>query len=280
MMNVVNGGAHADNRLDPQEFMICPVGFVSFSEALRAGAETFHALKAILKKKGLSTGVGDEGGFAPDLTSSREALELIVSAIKSAGYRPGTDVAIALDPAASEFFEKKKYRLEGEGKTLSTSEMIDYWESLVADFPIVSIEDGLAEGDWEGWKELTRRLGGKILIVGDDVFVTNPKIVARGIAEGVGNAVLIKLNQIGTLSETLETVALSQRASYATIISHRSGETDDDTIADLAVACGTGLIKTGSASRGERLSKYNRLLRIEDDLAPAGRFAGPGAFRR
>jgi enolase len=280
MMNVVNGGAHADNRLDPQEFMICPVGFVSFSEALRAGAETFHALKAILKKKGLSTGVGDEGGFAPDLTSSREALELIVSAIESAGYRPGSDVAIALDPAASEFFEKKKYRLEGEGKTLSTSGMIDYWESLVADFPIVSIEDGLAEGDWEGWKELTRRLGDRILIVGDDVFVTNPKIVARGIAEGVGNAVLIKLNQIGTLSETLETVALSQRARYATIISHRSGETDDDTIADLAVACGTGLIKTGSASRGERLSKYNRLLRIEDDLAPAGRFAGPGAFQR
>jgi enolase len=280
MMNVVNGGAHADNRLDPQEFMICPLGFVSFAEALRAGAETFHALKAILKKKGLSTGVGDEGGFAPDLGSSREALELIVSAIESAGYRPGTDVAIALDPAASEFFEKKKYRLEGEGKTLSTSGMIDYWESLVADFPIVSIEDGLAEGDWEGWKELTRRLGGKILIVGDDVFVTNPKIVARGIAEGVGNAVLIKLNQIGTLSETLETVALSQRARYATIISHRSGETDDDTIADLAVACGTGLIKTGSASRGERLSKYNRLLRIEDDLAPAGRFAGPGAFHR
>jgi len=280
MMNVVNGGAHADNRLDPQEFMICPLGFVSFSEALRAGAETFHALKAILKKKGLSTGVGDEGGFAPDLASSREALELIVSAIESAGYRPGTDVAIALDPAASEFFEKKKYRLEGEGKTLSTSGMIDYWESLVADFPIVSIEDGLAEGDWEGWKELSRRLGDKILIVGDDVFVTNPKIVARGIAEGVGNAVLIKLNQIGTLSETLETVALSQRARYATIISHRSGETDDDTIADLAVACGTGLIKTGSASRGERLSKYNRLLRIEDDLAPAGRFAGPGAFHR
>jgi enolase len=191
MMNVVNGGAHADNRLDPQEFMICPVGFVSFAEALRAGAETFHALKAILKKKGLSTGVGDEGGFAPDLTSSREALELIVSAIGSAGYRPGTDVAIALDPAASEFFEKKKYRLEGEGKTLSTSGMIDYWESLVADFPIVSIEDGLAEGDWEGWQELTRRLGARILIVGDDVFVTNPKIVARGIAEGVGNAVLI-----------------------------------------------------------------------------------------
>ncbi len=280
MMNVVNGGAHADNRLDPQEFMICPRGFPTFAEALRAGAETFHALKSILKKKGLSTGVGDEGGFAPDVASAREALELIVSAIESAGHAPGRDVAIALDPAASEFFEKGKYRLEGEGKALSTSGMIDYWEALVRDFPIVSIEDGLAEGDWEGWQEITRRLGGKILLVGDDVFVTNPAIVARGIAEGVANAVLVKLNQIGTLSETLETVALAQRARYATIISHRSGETDDDTIADLAVACGTGLIKTGSASRGERLSKYNRLLRIEDDLAPAGRFAGANAFRR
>ncbi|HET7453372.1 MAG TPA: phosphopyruvate hydratase [Thermoanaerobaculia bacterium] len=280
MMNVVNGGAHADNRLDPQEFMICPRGFPSFAEALRAGAETFHALKAILKKKGLSTGVGDEGGFAPDVASAREALELIVAAIEAAGHAPGKDVAIALDPAASEFFEKGKYRLGGEGKTLSTSGMIDYWEALVRDFPIVSIEDGLAEGDWEGWREITRRLGEKILLVGDDVFVTNPAIVARGIAEGVGNAVLIKLNQIGTLSETLETIALAQRARYATIVSHRSGETDDDTIADLAVACGTGLIKTGSASRGERLSKYNRLLRIEDELAPAGRFAGANAFRR
>jgi len=280
MMNVVNGGAHADNKLDPQEFMICPRGFPSFAEALRAGAETFHALKSILKKKGLSTGVGDEGGFAPDVSSSREAIELIVRAIESSGHAPGKDVAIALDPAASEFFDKGKYRLEGEGKALSTSGMIDYWETLVRDFPIVSIEDGLAEGDWEGWKEITRRLGAKILLVGDDVFVPNPTIVARGIAEGVGNAVLVKLNQIGTLSETLETVSLAQRASYATIISHRSGETDDDTIADLAVACGTGLIKTGSASRGERLSKYNRLLRIEDELAPAGRYAGANAFRR
>jgi len=280
MMNVVNGGAHADNKLDPQEFMICPRGFPSFAEALRAGAETFHELKSILKKKGLSTGVGDEGGFAPDVSSSRQAIELIVRAIESAGHAPGKDVAIALDPAASEFFDKGKYRLEGEGKALSTSGMIDYWETLVRDFPIVSIEDGLAEGDWEGWKEITRRLGAKILLVGDDVFVTNPTIVARGIAEGVGNAVLVKLNQIGTLSETLETVSLAQRASYATIISHRSGETDDDTIADLAVACGTGLIKTGSASRGERLSKYNRLLRIEDELAPAGRYAGANAFRR
>jgi enolase len=280
MMNVVNGGAHADNKLDPQEFMICPRGFPSFAEALRAGAETFHALKAILKKKGLSTGVGDEGGFAPDVSSAREALELIVKAVEAAGYAPGRDVALALDPAASEFYEKGKYRLAGEGKTLSTSAMIDYWEALVRDFPIVSIEDGLAEGDWPGWKEMTKRLGERILIVGDDIFVTNPSIVARGIAEGVANAVLIKLNQIGTLTETLETVSLAQRARYATVISHRSGETDDDTIADLAVACGTGLIKTGSASRGERLSKYNRLLRIEEELAPAGRFAGANAFRR
>jgi enolase len=280
MMNVINGGAHADNRLDPQEFMICPAGFSSFAEALRAGAETFHALKSILKKRGLSTGVGDEGGFAPDVSSSREALELIVSAIENAGHAPGRDIVLALDPAASEFFQKGKYRLEGEGKAFSTSAMIDYWEELVRDFPIVSLEDGLAEGDWDGWKELTRRLGEKILIVGDDVFVTNPSIVARGIADGVANAVLIKLNQIGTLTETLETVTLAQRAGYATVISHRSGETDDDTIADLAVACGTGLIKTGSASRGERLSKYNRLLRIEDDLAPVGHFAGASAFRR
>ena len=280
MMNVINGGAHADNRLDPQEFMICPVGFPTFAEALRAGAETFHALKAILKKKGLSTGVGDEGGFAPDLSSAREAIELVLSGIESAGYRPGRDVVLALDPAASEFFEKGKYVLAGEGKTLSTAGMIEYWSGLVSDYPIASIEDGLAEGDWEGWKEMTKRLGGRILIVGDDVFVTNPKILARGIEEGVANAVLVKLNQIGTVSETLEAVDLALRSGYRAVISHRSGETSDDAIADLAVACGSGLIKTGSASRGERLSKYNQLLRIEEELAPACRFAGPGAFRR
>ena len=278
MMNVVNGGAHADNRLDPQEFMICPSGFTSFAEALRAGAETFHALKSILKKKGLSTGVGDEGGFAPDISSSREALELIVAGIEAAGYRPGRDVVLALDPAASEFFEKGRYVLKGEGKTLSTGKMIEYWESLVKDFPIASIEDGLAEGDWEGWKGMTEQLGKKILLVGDDVFVTNPAIIARGISEGAANAVLIKLNQIGTVTETLQAVSLAQRAGYRTVISHRSGETDDDSIADLAVACGSGLIKTGSASRGERLSKYNRLLRIEEELSPASRFAGRQAF--
>ena len=278
MMNVVNGGAHADNRLDPQEFMICPCGFDSFAEALRAGAETFHALKSILKKKGLSTGVGDEGGFAPDITSSREALELIVAGIEAAGYRPGKDIVLALDPAASEFFEKGRYVLKGEGKSLSTGQMIDYWESLVKDFPIASIEDGLAEGDWDGWKGMTEKLGKKILLVGDDVFVTNPAIIAKGIAEGAANAVLVKLNQIGTVTETLQAVSLAQRAGYKAVISHRSGETDDDSIADLAVACGSGLIKTGSASRGERLSKYNRLLRIEEELSPASRFAGRTAF--
>ncbi|MGH9440951.1 MAG: phosphopyruvate hydratase [Thermoanaerobaculia bacterium] len=280
MMNVINGGAHADNRLDPQEFMICPAGFPTFAEALRAGAETFHALKSLLKKKGLSTGVGDEGGFAPDLSSAREAIELILAGIDSAGYAAGREIFLALDPAASEFFEKGKYELSGEGKSLSTARMIDYWSELANDYPIVSIEDGLAEGDWEGWKEMTRRLGEKILIVGDDVFVTNPAILARGIEEGVANAVLVKLNQIGTVSETLEAVGLAMRAGYRAVISHRSGETSDDAIADLAVACGTGLIKTGSASRGERLSKYNQLLRIEEELAPASRFAGAEAFRR
>jgi enolase 1/2/3 len=280
MMNVINGGAHADNRLDPQEFMICPVGFPSFAEALRAGAETFHALKSLLKKKGLSTGVGDEGGFAPDLSSAREAIELVLAGIRAAGYEPGRDIVLALDPAASEFFEKGKYALKGEGKNLSTSQMIEYWSGLVSDYPIASIEDGLAEGDWDGWKEMTKRLGEKILIVGDDVFVTNPKILARGIEEGVGNAVLVKLNQIGTVSETLEAIDLALGSGYKAVISHRSGETSDDAIADLAVACGSGLIKTGSASRGERLSKYNQLLRIEEELAPASRFAGAAAFRR
>jgi enolase len=280
MMNVINGGVHADNRLDPQEFMICPAGFPTFAEALRAGAETFHALKSLLKKKGLSTGVGDEGGFAPDLSSAREAIELILAGIESAGYKPGRDVVLALDPAASEFFEKGKYVLSGEGKSLSTSGMIEYWSGLVSDYPIASIEDGLAEGDWDGWKEMTKRLGEKVLIVGDDVFVTNPKILARGIEDGVANAVLVKLNQIGTVSETLEAIDLALRSGYKAVISHRSGETADDAIADLAVACGSGLIKTGSASRGERLSKYNQLLRIEEELAPASRFAGAAAFRR
>jgi enolase len=278
LINVINGGAHADNQLDPQEFMVCPVGFTSFAEALRAGAEVFHALKAILKKKGLSTGVGDEGGFAPDIASSKEAIELLLSAVEAAGYKPGRDLVIALDPAASEFYEGGKYHLKGEKKTLSTDKMIAYWAELAAAYPIVSIEDGLAEGDWDGWKAMTKELGGKILLVGDDVFVTNPQILARGIADGVGNALLVKLNQIGTVTETLEAVRLAQTSGYRTIVSHRSGETPDDTIADLAVAVNSGLIKTGSACRGERLAKYNRLLAIEEELEGAGRYPGRSAF--
>jgi enolase 1/2/3 len=278
LMNVINGGAHADNRLDPQEFMVCPVGFSTFAEALRAGAEVFHALKSILKKKGLATGVGDEGGFAPDIASSKEAIELLLSAIEAAGHKPGRDLVVALDPAASEFFDGGKYRLEGEKKTLSTDGMIRYWAELAAAYPILSIEDGLAEGDWEGWKALTRELGEKMLLVGDDVFVTNPEILARGIRDGVGNALLVKLNQIGTLTETLEAVRMAQTAGYRTIVSHRSGETPDDTIADLAVAVNSGLIKTGSACRGERLAKYNRLLAIEEELESAGSYAGRAAF--
>jgi len=280
MMNVINGGVHADNRLDPQEFMVCPIGFSTFADGLRAGAEVFHALKSILKKKGLSTGVGDEGGFAPDIASSREAIELLLSAIESAGYGPGREIAIALDPAASEFFDGGKYHLKGEKKTLSPERMIAYWADLVGSYPIVSIEDGLAEGDWEGWKAMTRELGERVLLVGDDVFVTNPEILLRGIAEGVANALLVKLNQIGTLTETLEAVRLAQTSGYRTIVSHRSGETSDDTIADLAVAVNSGLIKTGSACRGERLAKYNRLLAIEEELESAGAYAGGSAFAR
>jgi enolase len=278
LMNVINGGAHADNRLDPQEFMVCPVGFPTFAEALRAGAEVFHALKGILKKKGLSTGVGDEGGFAPDIATSKEAIELLLSAIEAAGHKPGRDIVIALDPAASEFYEGGKYRLEGEKKTLTSDGMIRFWADLAASYPIRSIEDGLAEGDWEGWKTLTKELGAKMLLVGDDVFVTNPEILSRGIRDGIGNALLVKLNQIGTLTETLEAVRMAQTAGYRTIVSHRSGETSDDTIADLAVAVNAGLIKTGSACRGERLAKYNRLLAIEEELESAGSFAGRAVF--
>ena len=280
LMNVINGGAHADNLLDPQEFMVCPVGFSSFAEALRAGAEVFHTLKGILKKKGLSTGVGDEGGFAPDIASSKEAIELLLTAVEAAGHKPGRDIVIALDPAASEFYEGGKYVLKGEKKTLSSDGMIRYWAELVAAYPIASIEDGLAEGDWKGWQALTKELGKKILLVGDDVFVTNPEILARGIADGVGNALLVKLNQIGTLTETLDAVRMAQTSGYRTIVSHRSGETPDDTIADLAVAVNSGLIKTGSACRGERLAKYNRLLAIEEELEGAGTFAGRAAFPR
>ena len=278
LMNVINGGAHADNPLDPQEFMVCPVGFASFAEALRAGSEVFHALKSILKKKGLSTGVGDEGGFAPDIASSKEAIELLLSAVEAAGYRPGRDLVVALDPAASEFYEGGRYHLKGEKKTLTSDRMIAYWADLIAAYPIVSIEDGLAEGDWEGWRALTKEIGEKTLLVGDDVFVTNPEILARGIADGIGNALLVKPNQIGTLTETLEAVRLAQTSGYKTIVSHRSGETSDDTIADLAVAVNSGLIKTGSACRGERLAKYNRLLAIEEELEGAGQYPGRSAF--
>ncbi len=275
MMNVINGGAHADNPLEPQEFMLVPAGLKSFREALRAGAEVFHALKAILKSRGLATSVGDEGGFAPQIGTAREALDVIVDAIGKAGYTPGQDVFIALDPAASEFFEDGAYRIEG--KKLPPAEMVAFWETLVGTYPIVSIEDGCAEGDKAGWKLLTQRLGSKIHLIGDDNFVTNPKILKQGIADGIANGLLVKLNQIGTITETLEAVRMAQTAGYVTVISHRSGETEDTTIADLAVATNSRFIKTGSASRSERIAKYNRLLRIEEDLAETGVWPGLAA---
>jgi len=280
MMNLINGGAHADNPLDPQEFMVCPIGFETFAQALQAGVEVFHMLKGILKKQGLSTAVGDEGGFAPAISSSRQALDLLVSAIEAANYRPGQQIAIALDPAASEFYEDGKYVLAGEEKTLSSEQMISYWADLVRAYPIVSIEDGLSESDRDGWIALTRELGSKILLVGDDVFVTNAEILARGIADGIGNALLVKLNQIGTVTETLAAVSLAQKNGYRAIVSHRSGETCDDSIADLAVAVNSSWIKTGSACRSERMAKYNRLLEIEEELEGIGVFAGPEALAR
>ncbi len=281
MMNILNGGAHADNSLDFQEFMILPVGFDRFSEALRAGVEVFHTLRKVLKEHGLATGVGDEGGFAPNLPSNRAALELVVQAVERAGYRPGEQVALALDVAASEFFQDGVYNLAGEGRRgLTSADMIAFYQELVAAFPIVSIEDGLAEGDWAGWAELTRTMGGRVQLVGDDIFVTNPEIIARGIRDGVANSVLIKLNQIGTLSETLDAIGMTHRAGYTAVISHRSGETEDTTIADLAVAANTGLIKTGSASRTDRVAKYNRLLRIEEELETAASFRGAAALAR
>lgn len=274
-MNVINGGAHADNKLDPQEFMIVPHGFETFSDAIRAGAETFHHLKAVLKKKGYSTAVGDEGGFAPDLPSNRAALELIMEAIDAAGYAPGDQIALAMDPAASEFFADGTYNLTGEGREgLSSDEMIEIYAALVDDFPIVSIEDALAESDWDGWARLNAALGHRIQLVGDDIFVTNPEIIREGIEKGVANSVLIKLNQIGTLSETLDAVDMAHKAGWTAVISHRSGESEDTTIADLAVALNTGQIKTGSACRTDRIAKYNRLLRIEDELEDAARYRG------
>ena len=274
MMNVVNGGAHADNNVDLQEFMIFPLGAPSFSEALRWGAEVFHALAEVLHAKGYSTAVGDEGGFAPNLGSNREAIELVLAAIEKAGYRPGEQIAIALDPAASEFHQNGSYVLAGENETLTSEEMIAFWADWIGRYPIVSIEDGLDESDWTGWARLTADLGGRTQLVGDDIFVTNPAILKKAIAEHVGNAILIKLNQIGTLTETLEAIRLARAAGYAAVLSHRSGETEDTTIADLAVATGVGQIKTGSASRTDRICKYNQLLRIEAELGGRARYAG------
>lgn len=275
LMNIINGGAHADNRLDLQEFMIMPVGAPRFSEALRMATEVFHTLKALLKKKGLNTAVGDEGGFAPDLQSNEEALALIMQAIEDAGYRPGQDIALALDCAASELYEKGRYRLEAEkNPERSAEEMVAYYGKLLDRYPILSIEDGLSELDWKGWKILTEKLGKRVQLVGDDIFVTNVEIFAKGIAEGIGNSILIKLNQIGTLTETLDAIELAKRSGYTAIISHRSGETEDTTIADVAVATNSGLIKTGSLSRTDRVAKYNQLLRIEDELGAAAVYRG------
>ncbi len=278
MMNIINGGEHANNPIDIQEFMIMPISANSMSEAIRMGAEVFHKLKANLAKDGFSTAVGDEGGFAPDIASTRDALDYVLKAIKDAGYKAGKDIAIALDAAASEFYKKGKYELKGEGLSLSSDQIIEYWEKLVADYPIVSIEDAMDERDNEGWKKLTDKLGKKIQLVGDDLFVTNPKIIKEGIEAGRANAVLIKVNQIGTLSETLEAVNLAAKAGYNNILSHRSGETEDTTIAHIAVATNCGQIKTGSLSRSDRMAKYNELLRIEENLSTAGVYAGEGCF--
>jgi enolase len=278
-MNIVNGGVHADNPIDFQEFMIMPVGAPSFREGLRMGAEVFHALKKALHDAGHNTNVGDEGGFAPNLKSADEALGFVMRAIEKAGYRPGSDVMLALDPASSEFFKNGKYVLEGEGKTLDASGMVKVYEDLCARYPIVSIEDGMAEDDWAGWAAITKALGKKIQLVGDDIFVTNTARLKEGIAKGVANAILVKVNQIGTLSETLETVNMARQASYRAVMSHRSGETEDTTIADLAVATNCGQIKTGSLSRSERLAKYNQLLRIEEQLGDQAVYAGRSVLR-
>ncbi|MGH7323437.1 MAG: phosphopyruvate hydratase [Candidatus Rokuibacteriota bacterium] len=281
MLNVINGGAHADNGLDIQEFMLVPAGAENFSTALRMGVECFHALKDLLKEHGLSTGVGDEGGFAPNLSSNTAALDLFLQAIERAGYRPGEEVLVALDVAASEFAEAGgRYRLARERAVRTTEEMIAMYEALCDRYPIVSIEDGLAEDDWGGWGALTRRLGGRVQLVGDDLFVTNPAIIQQGIKNGIANAVLIKVNQVGTLTETMEAIELAKRAGYGTVISHRSGETEDTFVADLAVAANAGQIKTGSASRGERTAKYNQLLRIEEELDHAASFPGRGFYTR
>ncbi len=279
MMNVLNGGAHADNKVDFQEFMVVPCGAPTFSEALRTGAEVFHALKKTLGERGLGTAVGDEGGFAPDFGSNEEALSALVEGIQAAGYEPGADVAIALDPATSEIYEGGTYRLEHEGRDLSGEEMAAYWADMAGRYPILSIEDGMDEEDWDGWKALTDRLGDTVQLVGDDLFVTNTERLRRGIDLGVANSILVKVNQIGTLTETLEAIAMAREAGYTAVMSHRSGETEDTTIADLAVATGCGQIKTGAPSRSDRVAKYNQLLRIEEALGSAASYPGRSAFR-
>jgi enolase len=281
MMNILNGGAHADSSVDLQEFMVMPIGLPTFSEALRVGTEIFHALRSILKKAGHSTGVGDEGGFAPNLRSNREALDLVVQAIEGAGARPGENVFLALDVASSELWDNGRYVFRKSGEATRTpNQMVEMYMEWTKQYPIISIEDGVAESDWEGWKLLTRALGNRIQLVGDDVFVTNPEILRKGIAEGVGNALLVKLNQIGTVSETLDAIAMARAAGYSSVISHRSGETEDSTIADLAVGTSAGQIKTGSASRSDRIAKYNQLLRIEEELGTAAKYAGRSALRQ
>ncbi|GLC29031.1 phosphopyruvate hydratase [Clostridium omnivorum] len=278
MMNIINGGKHADNNVDLQEFMIMPAGAPSFSEALRMSSEVYHALKSSLKSKGYETGVGDEGGFAPNLKSNEEAIQVIIEAIEKAGYVPGKDIFIALDPASSELFEDGKYNLKGEGKVLTPAEMVDFYVDLVNKYPIISIEDGMAEEDWEGWKLITEKLGNKIQLVGDDLFVTNTERLKRGIKTGTANSILIKLNQIGTLTETLNAMEMAERAGYTAVVSHRSGETEDTTIADLVVAMNAGQIKTGAPARSERVAKYNQLLRIEEELADMAEYRGLDAF--
>ena len=279
MMNILNGGAHADNNVDIQEFMIMPVGAQTFSQALQMGSEVFHHLKSVLASKGYNTAVGDEGGFAPNLGSNAEAMDLIVTAIEKAGYKPGEDIFLALDAAASSFYDKGSYTMAAEKQSQKSSdEMVAFYEELVSAYPVISLEDGLDENDWKGWKTLTERLGGKIQIVGDDIFVTNPGILQKGIEGHIGNSILIKLNQIGTVTETLDTIDMATKASYTAVVSHRSGETEDTTIADLVVACNTGQIKTGSVSRTDRIAKYNQLLRIEEALGAAGRFIGKKVF--
>jgi len=280
MFNVINGGVHAQNSIDFQEFMIMPVGASTFGEALRWGSETYHSLRGVLSEKGLSTGVGDEGGFAPDLPDNETAVTVLLEAIERAGFTPGDEIALALDPATSELWRDGAYELRGEGRTLASESLADYWAELCGRYPIVSIEDGMAEGDWEGWRALTDRLGSSVQLVGDDVFVTNVELLQRGIDEGIANAILIKLNQIGTLTETLETVSLALSNGYRSVISHRSGETEDTTVADLAVAVNAGQIKAGAPARSDRVAKYNQLLRIEEDLGDAARFPGRSALAR